>query len=82
MTVGELIEYLQDLDQDARVYFMSQPSWPFEYSIRGVTTRSEFEDIDSEENDDDHSGKRSGNDVFLVEGCQLRYGSKDAWNVV
>lgn len=34
MTVGELIELLGQFDQDSKVRFASQPSWPFEYSIK------------------------------------------------
>ena len=36
MTVGELIQELKYMDEDATVRFASQPSWPFEYSINGV----------------------------------------------
>lgn len=36
MTVGELIEMLQDFDEEAEVRLAEQPSWPFEYSIGGV----------------------------------------------
>ncbi len=36
MTVGELIEILQDAPEDAQVLFAAQPSWPMEYTIRDV----------------------------------------------
>jgi len=70
MNVAELKEMLEYMDDDAEVLFMSQPSWPFEYSIAGVVTRDQFE------SDSEHPG----NDVFLIEGTQLRYGSKDAFD--
>ena len=39
MKVRELIELLQKQEQDAEVFMLEQPSWPFEHSIRGITTR-------------------------------------------
>lgn len=33
MTVGELIELLEDMDHDLEVRFAQQPNWPFEYSV-------------------------------------------------
>ena len=33
LTAGDLIEMLQDLDPDTEIRLMSQPSWPFEYSL-------------------------------------------------
>ncbi len=55
----------------------------------GVTVRSE---MDSDDHDDDDNNEvataateardgRATNDVFIVEGSQLRYGSKTAWDV-
>ncbi len=90
MTVSELMELLEDCDPDAEVLLMSQPSWPFEHTVAGVTIRSEIDDRDEDEVDDDRAddeveaeptrsdGTRP-NDVFILEGTQLRYGSRDAW---
>lgn len=86
MTVSELIDLLEDCDPDAEVLLMSQPSWPFEHTVAGVAIRSEIGDRDedgADEDDDDprparEDGTRS-NDVFILEGTQLRYGSRDAW---
>ena len=33
MTVGELKEALQSLDDDAEVHLAMQPSWPMEYAV-------------------------------------------------
>ena len=60
--------------------------WPFELSLAGVTTREEMLRAEREERDDDDYEPRfergtAKNDVFLVEGEQLRYGSKTAWSV-
>jgi len=41
-----------------------------------VRAREEFEEPD--EDDVQGDGKKP-NDVFILEGKQLRYGSKDAW---
>lgn len=89
MKVRELIEILEDLDPEASVYVMSQQSWPFEVAIHGVAVREAFTEADDEEDPDapepsthDRWSARPEslpmNDVFIVEGSQLRYGSKDA----
>ena len=83
MKVSELIELLQEQDPDATVLVMMQQNWPFECALAGVTTRDEILRADADERDEDderplgHGLAR--NDVFLVEGTQLRYGSKTAW---
>jgi hypothetical protein len=87
MTVSELIDLLEDCDPDAEVLLMSQPSWPFEHTVAGVAIRSEIGDEDEDGADDDAEdveparadGMRA-NDVFILEGTQLRYGSRDAWS--
>ena len=62
MTVRELIEELRLMDQDAKVRFASQPSWPFEYSIYGVVQTTVK---DSRDNEIDM--------VYLEEGRQVGY---------
>jgi hypothetical protein len=89
MKVSELIELLEEQDPDAEVLLMMQQNWPFECSLAGVTTREEMLRADRDEDragDDDDEEPRlergtAKNDVFLVEGEQLRYGSKTAWSV-
>lgn len=89
MKVSELIELLEEQDPDAEVLVMMQQNWPFECSLAGVTTREEMLRADRDEDragDDDDEEPRlergtAKNDVFLVEGEQLRYGSKTAWSV-
>jgi hypothetical protein len=93
MKVRELIEILEELDPEASVYIMSQQNWPFEVAIHGVTVREEFTETDDEDEDaEDEPTRNEGdrwsarpealprNDVFIVEGSHLRYGSKDAWD--
>ena len=62
MTVRELIEELRLMDQDAKVRFASQPSWPFEYSIYGVVQTTVK---DNKDNEIDM--------VYLEEGRQVGY---------
>jgi hypothetical protein len=87
MKVSELIELLEEQDPDAEVLVMSQPNWPFELAVEGVTTRDEMLRADREERDEDDEREErldpgtARNDVFIVEGDQLRYGSKTAWTV-
>lgn len=84
MKVKELIDILEEQDPDAEVLIMSQQNWPFENGVYGVTVRSEMDGDDEDEDGADTTAARDGratNDVFIVEGSQLRYGSKTAWNV-
>jgi hypothetical protein len=87
MKVKELIDILEDQDPDAEVLIMSQQSWPFENGVYGVTVRSEMDGDDDDDSNEDAPAAteardgRATNDVFIVEGSQLRYGSKTAWDV-
>ena len=65
MTVAELIEELEYMDQDTEVRFASQPSWPFEYSISSVV------EVDVDD---------STPVVYLEEGSQLGYLPTEAKN--
>lgn len=101
MTVRELIRKLGEYDDDAQVLFVSQPNWPFEYSIEGACARFEAVESDCtcsapmgcsdpEDHDEDcpesdpakPADGTSPGDVFLVEGRQLRYGTRAAWDVI
>lgn len=75
MKVHELIDRLEGMDEDAEVMIMSQENWPFEQDIAGVAVRRDFDEDDGEEDGEN----KNPNDVFIVEGYQLRYGSKGAW---
>lgn len=81
MTVARLIEVLSEYPEDAVVHIMTQESWPFENTIAGVVSREEFLDHDEELDEMDIKEGRKTTDVFLLEGSQLRYGRKDAWQV-
>jgi hypothetical protein len=68
MTVGELIEVLQDMNPDSEVRWAAQPAWPFEYAIENVVVVRESHDPDDEEGVCDLEPV-----VYLVEGEQLGY---------
>lgn len=79
MTVGELKELLQYLDDDMEVRLAHQPSWPFEYSIReGIVVDvngcdpDELPETDMEGSRfvDEHEEKEI---LYLAEGRQLGY---------
>lgn len=89
MKVSELIELLEDQDPNAEVLIMTQENWPFENAIKGIAVRDEMlradHDEDGDEDPEEEAHLERGtarNDVFIVEGTQLRYGSKTAWSVV
>lgn len=88
MTIDELIERLEDYrDQiggDAEVRLMTQQNWPFENTVYGLASGAE---INESEDDDEDEGESDDDDVeqdavlYIVEGQQLGYGSKRAWEV-
>ncbi|PIE65596.1 MAG: hypothetical protein CSA24_02435 [Deltaproteobacteria bacterium] len=89
MKVHELIESLQEMDPDADVYLGVQPNYPFEHRIAGLAQRGEWaEDDEAEEpwTDRDRWGASEGqlpnNDVLILDGGQVRYGAKAAWESV
>lgn len=67
MTVSDLISYLEEFDGDMEVRIASQPNYPFEYELSGV-----WED---ENEDSQYAGM-----VYLVEGTQIGYFTRKAWN--
>ena len=82
MKVKELIEILEEMDQEASVFLASQPNRPFEYSVAGVAVREDFAGDDEDGGGEERAYERgtAASDVFIVEGQQLRYGSKAAWS--
>lgn len=83
MKVSELIELLSECDPDATVMIGQQPAWPFENAIDGIAVRADFAkagDKDDEADAGDSEDRKRANDVFIVEGAQLRYGSKAMWD--
>lgn len=84
MTVAELISALEDFDPSTEVRIMSQENYPFENAVRG--TWSPEPGDDDEDGFTPASGREFGEQanaapqvVYIVEGRQLGYGTKDAW---
>ena len=74
MKVRDLLTMLADVDPEANVLLGTQPGYPMEYALRGVAVRSDFSGAE-----DTGAGARP-NDVLLLEGAHLRYGTRDAWD--
>jgi len=84
-TLNELIDrlsdYRDDLGGDVEVRTMTQQNWPFENSIFGLCSSREMLDCCDEEGDEDDKDDDEEEElvVYIVEGSQLGYGSKKAW---
>ena len=86
MTIDELIARLEDyrdeIGGDAEVRLMTQQNWPFENSIYGLASGAEINDYDEDDEDggdDDDAAEDAV--LFIVEGQQIGYGTKRAWEV-
>jgi hypothetical protein len=79
MTLNDLIERLEEyrdqLGEDAEVRLMTQQNWPFENTITGLASGEEINDTEDDDDDDVETDAV----VYIVEGQQLGYGSKRAW---
>jgi hypothetical protein len=95
LTIDRLIEMLEDarnvLGGDAVVRSMTQANYPMEYNIAGVATSAAIEqerayqdgEIDEDEYTGDEPTQVTGEAVlYLVEGSQIGYGNKAAWDVL
>lgn len=71
--IERLEEYRNTVGGDAEVRLMSQPNWPFEYSILGVCSDAEVIDVS------DNSDRDADPVIYIVEGTQLGYGRRAAW---
>ena len=80
MTLNELIERLEEYrdlhGEDCEVRLMTQQNWPFENAITGLVSGAEINDTDDEDAEDVETDAV----VYIVEGTQLKYGSKRAWD--
>lgn len=88
MTIDEMIARLEDyrdeIGGDAEVRLMTQQNWPFENSVYGLASGAEINEFhDDEDGDDDEDSDDAAEDsvLFIVEGKQLGYGTKRAWDV-
>ena len=83
MTIDELIARLEDyrdeIGGDAEVRLMTQQNWPFENTICGLASGAEINDFDEDEEDGNDATDDSV--LYIVEGQQIGYGTKRAWDV-
>ena len=83
MNLDTLIEILNDYREehggDAEVRLMTQQNWPFENRICGVTSGQEMNDTDDDDEGDDQD-VADESIIYIVEGGQICYGSKRAWD--
>jgi len=73
VTVRELIAKLESMNPGARVLIAAYPEWPSEIEIAGVVERKHIEESDR----DVHW---EPDDVLLLEGDKVGFGSRFAWN--
>ena len=63
---------------------MTQQNWPFENRICGVTSDRDMNEADDDEEEgeetDESEDEAEKTTVFIVEGGQICYGSKRAWD--
>ena len=80
MTLNELIERLEEYrdlhGEVCEVRLMTQQNWPFENAIIGLVSGAEINESD----EDDDACVEDDAVVYIVEGTQLKYGSKRAWD--
>lgn len=92
MTIAQLIEELEEQREefggDTEVRLMTQPNYPFEQRLDGVTTLAAINEYRGEEKGFKPASPRGWESrpedrpkavVYLLEGSQLGYGTKDAW---
>lgn len=86
MNLDALIEILNDYRDefggDAEVRLMTQQNWPFENRICGVTSGRDMNEASEDASDDEDDAQDIAEDhtVYIVEGGQICYGSKRAWD--
>jgi len=77
MKVSELIELLRGFDADAEVVLSTQPNYPMEHAVAGITERAALHDESPASRE---TVGAAPNDVILIEGRWLRYGDLAAWD--
>ena len=84
MTVNELIERLEEYRDelgDVEVRLMTQSHYPFENGIAGLASGQEINDGEDSDDPNDDGNVDDDDVVYIVEGEQLCYGTKRAWQV-
>ena len=87
MTIDQLIErleeYRDEIGGDAEVRLMTQQNWPFENTIYGLASGAEINDSEGDDDEDEGDDDDATEDavLYIVEGQQIGYGTKRAWDV-
>ena len=76
MKVRELIDRLSEYSEDAEVRLVIQPRHPLESTLGGVVGESEIRAHEGGDLGDEHEV------VYLLEGRQVGYGRKAAWEAM
>ncbi|TWU39339.1 hypothetical protein [Novipirellula artificiosorum] len=79
--INLLAEYAEEHGGDAEVRLMTQENWPFENRIAGVTSGAEMNEASEDDPSEYFDDQDVADDamVYIVEGGQICYGSKRAW---
>jgi hypothetical protein len=72
MKVAELLSMLEGVDPETELRLATQPSYPMEHSIMGVT------DVVDATHPYTQAVEKV---VYLLEGTQLGYASRELWNI-
>ena len=85
MTIDQMIERLEEyrdaLGGDVEVRLMTQSNWPFENGIFGLASGEEINEVGDDDDPEDDGDVDDDAVVYIVEGEQLCYGTKRAWQV-
>ena len=86
ITIDEMIarleEYRDEIGGDAEVRLMTQPNWPFENAIVGLCSGEEINAAEDDEDSNDGGDVEADRVLYILEGEQLRYGTKRAWSTI
>lgn len=85
MTLSDLIERLEEMADvhggDVEVRLQTQEQWPFVHNVRGVTDSMAIEAAAAGGLGEQPSEVPTKPIVYIVEGRQLAYGDKLAWEL-
>jgi hypothetical protein len=90
MTVKELMETLESCNPDAEVRIATQSSYPFQSSVAGAVDGNLIVEYAMDERPGervadiigDFNGSVDPDTVYIVEGSQLGYFTKRAWEAI
>jgi hypothetical protein len=75
VTVGDLITYLEEFDEELEIFIAEQPHYPIVHRVKGVISTARFRpDPDDELSDKDEPEK-----ILILEGGWESYGSEAWW---